>query len=59
MMQGTSQINVRVIKETRSRVTIFIPTVNREMHVPKKEFFDRVESGVYNILNEEILEEDE
>lgn len=56
-MEG--QIKVRIVKETRSRVTIFLPTVNREMHVPKKDFYDRVESGVYEIMNEEMLEEDE
>ncbi len=58
-MQKPGKIQVKIVKETRSRVTIFLPTVNRKMHVPKSDFYERVENGLYEVLNEEMLEEDE
>ena len=52
-------IKVKKIKETKSRVTIHLMTVNRKMHVPKKEYNKRVESGLYDVINEENDEESE
>lgn len=52
-------IKVKKIKETKSRVTIHLMSVNRKMHVPKKDFKKRVESGLYEVINEEPKEESE
>ncbi len=46
-------IKVRKIKETKSRVTIHLMTVNRKMHVAKKDYNARVESGLYDVVNAE------
>ncbi len=46
-------IKVRKIKETKSRVTIHLMTVNRKMHVAKKDYKARVESGLYDVVNAE------
>lgn len=54
-----NKIKVKIVKETRSRITIFLPLVNRKMHVPKKDFYARVEQGLYDVINEEMLEEDD
>lgn len=50
-------IKVKKIKETKSRVTIHLMTVNRKMHVAKKDFKKRVESGLYTVINAEPEEE--
>lgn len=52
-------IKVRKIKETKSRVTIHLMTVNRKMHVAKKDYNARVESGLYEVVNAEPEEEEE
>ena len=52
-------IKVKKIKETKSRVTIHLLTVNRKMHVPKKDFKKRVESGLYEVVNAEPEESEE
>ncbi|GEM_PF-761641 len=52
-------IKVRKIKETKSRVTIHLMTVNRKMHVAKKDYKSRVESGLYEVVNAEPEEEKE
>jgi len=46
-------IKVRKIKETKSRVTIHLMTVNRKMHVAKKDYKARVKSGLYEVVNAE------
>lgn len=57
-MEAPQKIKVKIVKETRSRITIFLPTVNRKMHVLKNDFHERVEDGLYEVMNEEMLEED-
>ncbi len=52
-------IKVRKIKETKSRVTIHLMTVNRKMHVAKKDYNARVESGLYEVVNAEPEEAEE
>lgn len=49
-------IKVKVLKETKSKVTIKFMSLNRKMPVPKEEFEARVEEGVYDVVNPEMLE---
>ena len=55
-MQGQS-IKVEVVKETSKTVTIRMPMLNRKMPVPRKEFEQRVESGLYEVIVKEKKEE--
>lgn len=50
-MQGKS-IKVKVVKETSKTVTINMPTLNRKMPVPRKEFEKRVENGLYEVIGD-------
>ena len=43
-------INVKVVKETKSKVTIKFCSLNRKMPVSRNEFNERVESGLYNVI---------
>ena len=45
-------IKIRKIKETKSRVTIHLVSVNRKMHVAKKDYKKRVESGLYEVVSD-------
>lgn len=45
-------IKIRKIKETKSRVTIHLVSVNRKMHVPKKDYKKRVETGLYEVVSD-------
>ena len=53
-------IKVKVIKETSSTVTVHFMTLNRKMPVPRKDFEERVENGLYEVVNlaEEETEKD-
>jgi hypothetical protein len=57
-MQGKS-IKVEVVKETSKTVTILMPTLNRKMPVPRKDFEKRVESGLYEVVGGTEEEEEE
>jgi hypothetical protein len=48
-MQGKS-IKVEVVKETTKTITIRMPMLNRNMPVPRKDFEDRVEKGLYVVV---------
>ena len=48
-MQRT--IKVRIIKETRSKVNLHFLSLNRTIPVPKKDFNERVESGLYEVVS--------
>jgi hypothetical protein len=52
-------IKVRVIKESANKVTIFFLSLNRQMPVPKEEFKKRVESGLYEVVNDYELDSKE
>lgn len=43
-------IKVRIIKETSNTVTVYMVGLNRKMPVPKAEFDERVESGLYEVV---------
>lgn len=43
-------IKVKVMSESRGRVTIKIISLNRKMPVSKEDFEKRVESGLYEIV---------
>ena len=43
-------IKVRVIKETANKVTVLLLSLNRQMPVKKDEFKQRVESGLYEVV---------
>ncbi len=45
-------IKVKIIKETSSTVTIKLMSLNRKMPVPRAEFEKRVESGMYEVINQ-------
>lgn len=57
-MQGQS-IKVEVVKESSKTVTIRMPTLNRKMPVPRKDFEKRVESGFYQVVGGYGEEEEE
>ena len=44
-------MKVKVIKETSSTVTVHFMTLNRKMPVPRKDFEERVENGLYEVVN--------
>jgi hypothetical protein len=46
-------IKIKVVKETAKTVTIQFLSLNRKMPVPRKDFEKRVETGLYEIVNEE------
>jgi len=56
-MQGKS-IKVKIVKETSKTVTIRMPTLNRKMPVPRKDFEKRVESGLYEVVGGQEDEEE-
>lgn len=43
-------IKVKVIKETKSRVTLHFLGLNRKMPVGKDDFNKRVENGLYKVV---------
>jgi len=43
-------IKVKVVKETASKVTLHFLTLNRKMPVTKEEFKQRVENGLYEVV---------
>ncbi len=54
---GTRSIKVKIIKETSSTVTVKFLSLNRKMPVPRKEFEQRVEEGLYEVVNPSVGEE--
>ncbi len=50
-------IKVKVLKETKSKVTLKFMSLNRKMPVEKSTFMERVEMGVYTVINPEVLDE--
>ena len=50
-------IKVKVIKETKSKVTLKFMSLNRKMPVEKSTFNERVEMGVYEVMNPEVLDD--
>ena len=51
-MVGNRSIKVRVVKETARTVTVHFVTLNRKMPVPRKEFEERVENGMYEVIGD-------
>lgn len=49
-------IKVKVLKETKTKITILMRSLNRKMIVPKEKFIERVESGEYELLNDYQIE---
>lgn len=45
-------IKVKVIKETSSTITVHFTTLNRKMPIPRKDFEKRVESGLYDVIDQ-------
>lgn len=43
-------MKIKVLKETSNTVTIYMIGLNRKMPVPKKDFEDRIASGLYEIV---------
>ena len=52
-------IKVKVLKETSNTITIFMTGLNRKMPVPRKEFEERVASGLYEVIGGLKEEEEE
>lgn len=51
-MVGNRSIKVKVVKETARTVTVHFVTLNRKMPVPRKDFEDRVASGMYEVISD-------
>ena len=51
-MSGQRSIKVRVVKETARTVTVHFITLNRKMPVPRKDFEERVENGMYEVIGD-------
>ena len=51
-------IKVRVVKQTPRFVTIKLMSANSRMPLPKDEFHKRLNQGVYDVVNEEVLAKD-
>ncbi len=54
MLENRS-IKVKIVKENARTVVLKFVTLNRTMPVPKSEFEKRVESGLYDVINQEEL----
>jgi hypothetical protein len=54
---GTRSIKVKIIKETSSTVTVKFLSLNRKMPVPRKDFEQRVEEGLYEVVNPTVPED--
>lgn len=50
-------IKVKVLKETKTKVTILLRSLNRKMIIPKEKFIERIERGEYDVLNGYQIEE--
>lgn len=48
-------IKVKVIKETKNKVTLKFMSLNRKMPVEKGAFNERVEMGIYDVVNPDFL----
>lgn len=44
-------IKVKIVKETSSKVHLYFPTLNRQLPIPKEEFNQRIENGLYKVVN--------
>ncbi len=44
-------IKVKVIKETSSTITVKFLSLNRKMPIPREEFEQRVNNGLYEVVN--------
>jgi hypothetical protein len=42
-------ISVKVVDESKSKVTLYFYSLNRKMPVSKEDFKQRVESGLYEV----------
>ncbi len=51
-------IKVKVLKETDKTVTVKFIALNRKMPVSKREFEERVASGLYDVINAEKRSEE-
>jgi hypothetical protein len=54
-MLDNKSIKVRIVKENARTVVIKMLSLNRSMPVPKKDFEKRVESGLYEIVNQDMM----
>lgn len=52
-------LKIKVVKETKTRVSIFMVGLNRKMTVSQEEFAERVESGLYTVVSKPKVEEEE
>ena len=43
-------MKVKVVKETSKRITLYFPTLNRNMPVSREDFEKRIESGEYQLI---------
>lgn len=44
-------MKVRIVKETKTKVTLHFITLNRSMPISKKDFKERVENGTYEVVD--------
>lgn len=52
-------IKVKIVKENAKTVIIKMVSLNRNMPVPKKEFDQRVASGLYEVVDQPALTTEE
>lgn len=50
-------IRVQILKETSKTVTVRFMTLNRKMPIPRKDFEQRVQNGLYEVVGGYELEE--
>ena len=43
-------MKVRIVKETKTKVTLHFITLNRSMPISKKDFKERIENGLYELV---------
>lgn len=56
MHMEARSIKVKIVRETSNTITIKLLSLNRDMPVPRKEFMARMEDGLYEVINPEVLE---
>ena len=58
-MENIKPLKVKILKRTASRITILLIPVNRRIPVPKEEFHERVEKGIYEVVDDITQTDDE
>lgn len=58
-MDDIKPLKVKILKRTASRITILLIPVNRRIPVPKDAFHERVEKGIYQVIDDVTQTDDD